>query len=60
MIEVLGRRNSANVQKVMWAIGELGLEYTRHDVGGSFGYPDDYPNPNRVVPTIKDLSLIHI
>ena len=57
MIEVLGRRNSANVQKVMWAIGELGLEYTRHDVGGSFGYPDDYPNPNQVVPTIKDGDL---
>lgn len=54
MIEVLGRRNSANVQKVMWALGELGIDYTRHDIGGSFGYPDDYPNPNAVVPTIRD------
>jgi glutathione S-transferase len=54
MIEVLGRRNSLNVQKVMWTLGELDLEYERHDVGGSFGYPDDYPNPNRVVPTIRD------
>lgn len=54
MITVLGRRNSANVQKVMWTLGELGLEYHREDVGGSFGYPEDYPNPNQVVPTIID------
>lgn len=54
MIEVLGRRNSANVQKVMWTLGELGIDYSRRDVGGSFGYPDDYPNPVQVVPTICD------
>ena len=54
MIAVLGRRNSANVQKVMWTLGELDLPYQRNDVGGSFGYAEDYPNPNRVVPTIKD------
>ncbi len=54
MITVLGRRNSANVQKVMWALGELELDYQREDVGGSFGYPDTYPNPNQVVPTIVD------
>ena len=57
MIEVLGRRNSANVQKVMWALGELGLEYRRQDVGGSFGYPDDYPSPNQVVPALRDGDL---
>jgi len=54
MITVLGRRNSANVQKVMWALGELSLDYVRKDVGGSFGYPDNYPNPNRIVPTLLD------
>ena len=54
MLTVLGRRNSANVQKVMWTLGELDLPYQREDVGGSFGYPDDYPNPNQVVPTIVD------
>ena len=54
MIEVFGRRNSANVQKVMWTLGELDLDYVRHDIGGSFGYPDDYPNPVAVVPTIRD------
>jgi len=58
MITVLGRRNSANVQKVMWTLGELSLPYVREDVGGSFGYPDDYPNPNRVVPTVRDGDLV--
>ncbi|MEM7097226.1 MAG: glutathione S-transferase family protein [Pseudomonadota bacterium] len=57
MITVLGRRNSANVQKVMWTLGELGLDYQREDVGGSFGYPDDYANPNPVVPSIIDGEL---
>lgn len=58
MITVLGRRNSANVQKVMWTLGELNLAYQRLDVGGSFGYPPNYPNPNQVVPTIKDGNLV--
>ena len=50
MISVLGRRNSANVQKVMWSLGELHLPYQRNDVGGSFGYPEDYANPTRLFP----------
>ena len=58
MITVLGRRNSANVQKVMWTLGELDLPYQRIDVGGSFGYPSDYPNPVKVVPTIRDGDLV--
>ncbi len=58
-IEVLGRRNSANVQKVMWTLGELGLTYQRRDVAGSFGLPAGYEklNPNPVVPTIRDGDL---
>lgn len=54
MVTVLGRRNSANVQKVMWTLGELGIDYVRENVGGSFGYPADYPNPVQVVPSIRD------
>jgi glutathione S-transferase len=58
-ITVWGRRNSMNVQKVMWTLGELGLDYQRHDVGGSFGVDDQYKakNPNAVVPTIEDGEL---
>jgi glutathione S-transferase len=58
MLTILGRRNSANVQKVMWAAGELELPYTRKDVGGSFGYPADYPSPNKVVPCLVDDTQI--
>lgn len=59
-IEVLGRRNSANVQKVMWVLGELALDYDRIDVAGSFGVPEGYEklNPNPVVPTIRDGELV--
>lgn len=58
MITVWGRATSGNVQIVMWAIGELGLEHERIDVGGSFGGLDapDFAakNPNRLIPVIKD------
>ncbi len=59
-IEVIGRRNSANVQKVMWTLGELGLSYQRTDAAGSFGLPDGYAalNPNPVVPTIRDGDFV--
>ena len=62
MIEIWGRRNSSNVMTAMWCIGELGLEYKRHNVGGSFGGLDtaEYQamNPNGVVPTINDNGRI--
>ena len=62
MIEVWGRRNSSNVIAVMWAIGELGLDYKRHNVGGTFGALDSPEylaiNPNHFVPTIQDGELV--
>ena len=62
MITVWGRRNSMNVQKVMWALGELDLPYQRQDVGGSFGGTDGDAyrnmNPNGLVPTIQDGDLV--
>ena len=58
MIEVWGRRSSSNVQKVIWALDELGLEFKRHTVGGSFGgnREPDYlkMNPNGLVPVLRD------
>jgi glutathione S-transferase len=42
----------------MWTLGELSLDYVRKDVGGSFGYPIDYPNPNNIVPTLQDEQLV--
>ncbi|MGA7679511.1 MAG: glutathione S-transferase, partial [Pseudolabrys sp.] len=37
MIKIWGRKTSSNVQKAMWAVGELNLEHQRIDVGGAFG-----------------------
>lgn len=58
MLEVWGRRISGDVIPVMWTIGELGLDHTRHLVGGSFGGldTDEYRalNPNRRIPTLRD------
>lgn len=58
MLKIWGRRNSINVQKVMWAVGELGLAHERIDAGGPFGGLDTEEfgalNPNRRVPVIDD------
>ena len=62
MLRVWGRTTSINVQKVMWAIGELGLEHERIDVGRSFGGLEtkEYGalNPNRLVPTLQDGEVV--
>lgn len=58
MLKIWGRRNSSNVMSVMWTVGELGLEYERVNLGGSFGGNDsaDYRaiNPNGLVPAMSD------
>ncbi len=56
-----GRNTSGNVQKAIWALEELGLDYTRIDVGGPFGGLDtpEYGamNPNRKIPVLQDGDL---
>jgi glutathione S-transferase len=58
MIKVWGRNTSSNVQKVMWAIGEIGLPHQRIDVGGAFGKNREPAylamNPNGLVPTLEE------
>jgi glutathione S-transferase len=62
MLKVWGRRNSANVQKAMWGIGELGLPYERIDIAGAFGKNKEPAylglNPNGLVPTLEDSGLV--
>src|SRR6476660_233261 len=58
MIKIWGRNTSVNVQKVMWALGELGVPHERIDVGGSFGKNKEPAylamNPNGLVPTLEE------
>jgi glutathione S-transferase len=58
MLKIWGRTSSINVQKVMWAVAELGLAHERVDAGGPFGGLDgpDYAamNPNRLIPVLQD------
>ncbi|RAI39749.1 glutathione S-transferase family protein [Rhodoplanes roseus] len=62
MLKIWGRTTSSNVQKVMWAIGELGLEHERADLGGPFGgnkEPDYLAlNPNGLIPTLQDGNFV--
>jgi glutathione S-transferase len=58
MLKIWGRNNSINVQKVMWAVGELGLAHERIDIGGQFGKNKEPAylamNPNGLVPTLEE------
>jgi glutathione S-transferase len=58
LLRIWGRRNSINVQKAMWAVGELGLAHEHIPAGGPFGGLDSEEfgamNPNRRVPVIDD------
>jgi glutathione S-transferase len=62
MITVWGRNNSVNVQKVLWALAEVGQDFDRKDVGGAFGGLDtpEYKamNPNSRIPTLVDGELV--
>jgi len=62
MLRIWGRNNSINVQKVLWACGELGLPFERIDAGMQFGVNDtpEYRamNPNGLVPVIDDDGFV--
>lgn len=57
-ITIWGRKSSFNVQKVLWTLDELGIEYEHCNAGGSFGGLDDPQframNPHGLVPVLLD------
>jgi glutathione S-transferase len=58
MLKIWGRSTSMNVQKAMWAVGELKLPYERIDIAGPFGKNREPAylamNPNGLVPTLEE------
>jgi glutathione S-transferase len=62
MLKLWGRINSINVQKVLWALGELKLPCERIDAGMQFGVVNEpfyrKMNPNGRVPTIEDDGFV--
>jgi glutathione S-transferase len=58
MLKIWGRNTSSNVQKAMWAVGEMGLPHERIDIGGPFGKNKEPAylamNPNGLVPTLEE------
>ncbi|MEC9345793.1 MAG: glutathione S-transferase [Pseudomonadota bacterium] len=62
MLTIRGRANSINVQKVMWTVGELGLDHRRIDADGALGDVDTDAygarGPNRRVQVIEDDGFV--
>ena len=66
MMRLWGRKNSINVQKVLWCLAELGLkegkDFERIDAGLRFGV-NNTPvflklNPNGLIPTLEDGDVV--
>lgn len=62
MITLWGRLNSINVQKVFWALEELGVPYERREAGLHHGVVNtpEYRrmNPNGLVPVLEDDGFV--
>jgi glutathione S-transferase len=62
MLKVWGRRNSTNVQKVLWCLAELEVPHDRIDAGMEFGIVNTpeflAKNPNGQVPMAEDGDLV--
>ena len=57
MIKIWGRPNAYNVQKVLWCLNEIGVDYQNLNIGGSIGGLDspDFlaKNPNGRIPVLE-------
>jgi glutathione S-transferase len=62
MLELWGRKNAYNVQKVVWILAELKLEYVHHDVGSTAGDLTSAAflalNPHARIPVLTDNGAV--
>jgi len=62
MLELWGRKNAYNVQKAVWALAELQLDYVHHDVGSASGdltSPQFLAlNPHARIPVLTDNDAV--
>jgi glutathione S-transferase len=62
MLKLWGRKNSSNVQKVVWALGETAVAHEHTEVGGAFGGNREPSflalNPNGLVPVLQDGDVV--
>ena len=58
MLKLWGRKTSSNVQKILWALEELGQPYEHEIGGGIYGGKDkkEYASktPTKLVPVLED------
>lgn len=61
-VKIWGRASAFNVQKALWALGEVGVTFERIDIGGPFGGLDEPAfaalNPNKRIPVLEDDGTI--
>ncbi len=61
-LTLYGRGSSDNVQKVLWTLGEVGLDFEHVELGGAHGGLDDPAfralNPHGRVPTLRDGEVV--
>jgi glutathione S-transferase len=61
-IQIWGRKNSVNVQKVLWCCAELDIVFERIDAGMAFGRNHDAEylamNPNGRIPTLVEGEFV--
>jgi len=58
MLELWGRGNAYNVQKPLWLLAELGLEFNHHDIGSGQGDLETAEflaiNPQARIPVLRE------